>query len=310
MQIKNRFISWPGAKFRQLEHIFNSVQIDADTICEPFFGTGAFSLQLVDKTDKLFISEQYHLYLWWRYLLKDTDEMISRMSYFREKYADAKTDREVFNKMRSLYNFLSEEDGFYIDTPALLWVLVYQSTNNLARFNKKGGYNQTWGKNRNVPDPNVVFNNEAKATLCKMRSSLASREYDFHNKDLILMDIFSDFKICLHKFESYIYTHECKPFIFLDPPYIIKTEVYKKNDWTIEQERMLFDAMHQYDRHSTPWIMTNYIQTDVQKHPFYQEIYDNWQVIPLPRKLDARPTGTGNYVEEVIICGKGVKTNV
>ena len=304
MQIKNRFISWPGAKFRQLEHIFNSIQIDADTICEPFFGTGAFSLQLVDKTDKLFISEQDRLYWWWRHLLENTDTMIYNMSYFREKYAAAKTDRETFTEMRSSYNLFYKTNPMSLTTSALLWVLVYQSTNNLARFNKQGGYNQTWGKNRNVPDPKAVFNDEAKEALRKTALSLVNDDW------AEIMDIWTDFKICLHKFESYIYTHECKPFIFLDPPYIIKTEVYKKNDWTIEQERMLFDAMHQYDRHSTPWIMTNYIQTDVQKHPFYQEIYDNWQVIPLPRKLDARPTGTGNYVEEVIICGKGVKTNV
>lgn len=285
----NRFLSWPGAKFRQMDEILKYIDINKNNIiCEPYLGTGAFSLNFLSNSCHFIWAEKnVYLYNWWKHLLNTPDIFVQRMAYFREYYNKAKEDRNIYNNMRDHFNKISISDPENIDSSALLWVLVYQSTNNLARFNKKGEYNQTWGKGRKIPDPNIVFNNK----ILQYLRNLKDRTFLYNSAEKAMEKIINSINIV----------------VYLDPPYFLRTEVYDK-DWSLESEKILFNNLDILDANNIPWFMTNYlsIQKDNQiiHHPFMDLINQrDWSLIPLNRKLDARPTSSGNKAYEYIIVG-------
>jgi len=288
VKIKNRILSWPGTKFRQIDDILNIIKTDNyNTICEPYLGGAAFSLQQ-DSNKKFFWAEKNKdLYNWWRNLLYKTEDLIERMQYFKDLYKDASQDKEVFLQMREDYNFRKISNPQKTETSALLWVLIYQSTNNLARFNKKGGYNQTWGKGRKVPDISSYFNNE----VIQYFKNISYNTCLYNKAEDVLNDVLKlDNKDVL---------------VYLDPPYLLRTEVYDKT-WNIDEEKKMFEYIDKLENQGIAWFMTNYLsiesKTGKKEHPFLDTIY-KWSIFPLDRKKDARPTTSGNKANEFIIVG-------
>lgn len=295
----NRFLSWPGAKFRQMPDILEVLpRRDYTTIVEPFFGTGAFTWAFFEHQPKhlLMAEADDRLRDMWWCLLYRTRDFIDLLARVREEYASAGADREVFNKLRDGYNSI-QAAGDYMYASAMLWVLVYQSTNNLARFNKSGGYNQTWGKGRKVPDPLVIFGEVEKKAL---------------DWAYFASDSFKHFSLDFDRTREQLGEHLLygeKPencLVFLDPPYIVRTETYQRGCWTMKEEEELFGWMREMDSQGVPWLMTNYLEKDGVSHPYRQEIEDTWEVRNLDRKLDTRPNGSNTPVSEVMILGKGL----
>ena len=308
----NRFLSWPGAKYRQMDQILSVLPERSEpwkVIIEPFFGTGALTWELLspDSPQRIFAAEKDdHLRRWWEHLLKSPANMIAEMADIRERFAEAKNDRDIFDDLRDGYNREFHNHPRELQTSALLWVLVYQSTNNLARFNSKGGYNQTWGKGRNVPDPKEIFGEVEQAALARF----ARRAYNERKP------LYTDFRDLFKEFFLFfsggcIKAEDC--ICFLDPPYIVRTETYQKGCWTLDDEKSLWFWCRRMDEQGIPWVMTNYLSKDdsvskkVVEHPMLTEILDTWRTVPIDRKLDTRPTGSSTPVEEVAILGKAVK---
>jgi len=278
-------------------------------VVEPFFGTGAFTWEMISQhpmPHRHFIAAEKdsRLAQWWNCILFRTDDMIAEMSSVRAEFSKAGEDRDEFDRLRGTYNSRQDFHAFDIRTSAMLWVLIYQSTNNLARFNKSGGYNQTWGKGRKIPDPEVVFDAEAIGMLEIFKEG--------HSHPYLI----SDFRDVRHSVDHYI-RNDGNPencIVFLDPPYIVRTETYQKGCWSPFDEENMWDWCKELDELSVSWIMTNYLRKDdtvsgaIVEHPFIEEIEKNWKCVPLDRKLDARPKGTGTKAEEVIILGKSFES--
>ena len=285
--IKNRWFSWPGAKYRQMEQILEHIDISScNTICEPFLGTAAFSLQFAHENKQFIWAEKNkNLYYWWRNLINDPHSLIKTMSSYKDKYKEAGQDKAIFNTMRAEYNRLFATQPDSIDASALLWVLVYQSINNLARFNKKGEYNQSWGQNRKVPDPHEIFNKDSLQDLMHLKDNVFL--YQEAGDAISEVGMAND------------------PVVYFDPPYILRTEVYDK-DWDVKKERRMFNWISILEENNIPWFMTNYLVIQKEngntEHPFMEEI-KNWTLIPLDRKLDSRPTGSSEKAEEYVIVG-------
>lgn len=288
----NRLLSWPGAKYRQMDAITALAPRDPRIIVEPFFGTGAFTWTMRKFCGAAWAAEgDAHLYWWWRNLIEHTDEMVEAMAAKREEFADAQHDRAVFDALRDGYNEMYGMDARGLETAAQLWVLVYQSTNNLARFNSSGWYNQTWGKGRKVPDPREVFGPEERFALSWWR--------------MALVDGFQgDFRECLDCFLNYGDKDEAV--VFLDPPYLVRTETYQRGCWTLPDEQDLWRYCEWMDEADIPWLMTNYLRKDDTVHPLEARIRERWRVVPLKRMMDARPTAGGTPAEEVVVLGGAV----
>lgn len=312
----NRFLSWPGAKFRQMSQITDALSGRPgpwQVIIEPFFGTGAFTWEMMSAdTVSVFASEKdARLRTWWQNLLLHTDEMISEMSSVRREFEAAGVDRAVFDRLRDTYNVEQVERPADIRTSAMLWVLVYQSTNNLARFNRSGGYNQTWGKGRRVPDPTVVFDDEARWAM----RSLVRKASPPSSGTILIGDFrstFEKFRVLVDGSVLLSGIARSEMIAFLDPPYVIRTETYQKGCWTLRDEEDMWTWVRWMDVEGIPWVMTNYLSKDdsvsgkVVEHPMMEEIRDTWRVLPLDRRIDTRPAGVSTPSEEIMILGKSL----
>jgi len=290
----NRILSWPGSKYRQLNRLLHYIPEnypDDLIVCEPFFGTGAFTISFIENIQApTFIAEaNAPLRNWWHWLLTETNQLIATMAEFRERYAAASEDRVVFDQMRDGWNAANQRCPNAIETAAWLWCLVYQSTNNLARFNSTGGYNQTWGKGRVIPDPNKLYGSDELHAIAQLAANTQA-------------GVFSDCFHCLDAFLELVDDGR-EAFCFLDPPYIVQTETYDRGCWTEQHVAKLMNYIEWLEERGIAWIMTEYMGKGEKRHPYEHTLRTHYRVIPLPRGMDARPNGSHLETEEVVILG-------
>ncbi|MFA5452597.1 MAG: DNA adenine methylase [Candidatus Methanomethylophilaceae archaeon] len=291
-----KLISWPGNKQRQMNQILrfvpDTIRDDA-AVCEPFFGTGAFTMSLLDTTNgPVFAAEACKpLHNWWAHLMQSTNEMISLMSDYRSQYAGAKTDRKVFDELRDGWNAMNISSPSSVETAAMFWVLIYQSTNNLVRFNQSGKYNQTWGKGRNVPDPLQVFTEVPRRYISWLHEAT--------NKGCFA----TDFNDAISKFIEYGDVGVC----FIDPPYILETGTYDDDCWGDDELAQLMGWVERLENDRYWWMWTDYIANGDVRHPYENSIRSHFTVEPLVRNRNARPNGTSDTKEEVMILGSDVE---
>ncbi len=296
--MRTRLLSWPGAKYRQLDDLLKWVPHnypDNMAICEPFWGTGAFTMSLVENISApVFIAEANQpLRNWWNWMMNDQSGLIDRMMHYRQHFIDAGKDRSVYDAMRDGWNKQKIVQPDHIDTAAWLWCLVYQSTNNLARFNSKGHYNQTWGQGRKVPDPEAVYGDIERQSLSFLSTAVAAGCLE---KDCFL---------ALDKFMDYV-DGGGDGMCYLDPPYIVQTETYDKNCWERRHVDKLMNYLEGLESRNIPWLMTEYMSKGDKTHPYGNSLHAHYTVLPLDRKMDARPTGEQLPTQEVVILGSWI----
>lgn len=284
-----RTISWPGAKYRVLDTLLSwCPEAPFDVLCEPFFGTGALSLALSPLvTGPVLAAESNaHLRNWWRWLFAEPEAVVDAISELRDNFRDAGADRAVFDALRDGYNRRAQESPNSIETAAHLWVLIFASTNNLARFNQHGQYNQTWGTGRVVPDVRMVISEE---TLRRV-SDVGQR-----------IRLFADFKEALDEFLDYA-DEGNTGFAYLDPPYILEAGMYDANRWSLSDLTMLMAYIEGMEERGLWWIYTDYMAKGEQEHP-YSVALSRFRQVPIMSTRDARPSGMALSKHEVLIIG-------
>lgn len=144
--------------------------------------------------------------------------------------------KEHYESLRRLFNEGSPKDSLYTHyqggnfepkDPQLFMCLLSCCTNNLIRFNKSGGFNQTWGKRR--------FNSSMEEKLRSFRSRIKDKKIEFHVGD----------------FASVVTIGRT---LFVDPPYLISSAGYNTS-WTIDDENRLYRFLKGKD-----FILTNFLQ--------------------------------------------------
>lgn len=289
-------ISWPGNKRKQLPHLlaFLPEKLPPSVgVCEPFFGAGCFTLAMLDHGQKgpVYAAEAcLPLWAWWQNMMEQPEYMRERMAETRREYAEARSDRAVFDALRDGWNESWERDGFTADNAAMLWVLVYQSTNNLARFNQTGKYNQTWGQGRRVPDPYTVFGKKEIAQLHELKAATDAGCFALDFREALGKALDADSGVLF----------------YLDPPYILETGTYKTDCWGRPQLDAMMQWVEGLDRGGYWWLWTDYLGNGKERHPYEASIRSHYRVFPLPRGRDSRPNGTADAKEEVIIAGMAV----
>ena len=295
-----RFISWPGAKYRQLKMLLQyATNIGVGTaLCEPFFGTGCFTMHFIRKArGRVYASDSCEpLYSWWNYLINHTDIFVKELARASEHVRNSVNSKEDFALLRNQWNQLNEDDPGSIEVAALLWPMIYKSTNNLARFNKTGKYGQSYGHGRNIPNTEAVFDSEGIEIIEYLREGMATGCFVrscFECLDLFLYDLNS----------------VNGAFCFLDPPYIVSNDVYSRGSWGIEDVYRLRGIIQDLENAGVPWMMTEYFKKGDVVHPLAEDYRSNFRVFPLDRKCDAAPRMAQVPADEVVVVGSSNRIN-
>jgi len=289
-------ISWPGAKRRRVDDLLAWCPAgEIGATCEPFWGTGALTVELLRLgrvTGPVFAAEANGpLRRWWSWLLSDVDGAVGLMGEWRAKYGMAGDEREVYGEMRTRWNSMQAADPDGADTSALLWCLVYASTNNLARFNRKGEYNQTWGRGRVIPDPAAMFAPDTVRVL----DDLAGR-----------IEMHTDFQAALDAFFAYV-DDGGVGVCYLDPPYVLQAEMYDANRWGAPDVARLMDYLEGLEARHAWWFYTDYLERAGAEHPYRQALEAHFRCQPVSLTGNARPTGSSVSSLEVVVCGSVVE---
>ena len=211
---------YAGCKYNLLEEL-DKVIPAGDTLIDMFGGSGVVAVNMAYKFKKVIYNDiMTPLVYMHRNMCKDDLETILQKarelsSKIPEKYAEL---RGSYNHLQETMKQMSIADG-WSELGYRFFGLMLSCTNNLVRFNKKGGFNQTCGK-RQLTDPKIV-----EITAWKAKLSDISKE----NRTSIM------FNDC--SYEAYG-NMDAGTVVYADPPYS-NTEAGYNGGWTVDSDARL-----------------------------------------------------------------------
>ena len=218
MTFMNSPFPYAGCKFNLLEQLDPYIP-SGERLFDVFGGSAVVGVNMSKKFNFVCITDILgDLISMHRSLQTDNpDDIISKLKDLSSK------DPEKYAELRNDYNALdkdSPERGYR------LYGLILSCTNNLMRFNQKGGFNQTCGK-RQLTAPKEA---EIRAWCGMLQSEQGSRIKFGHGSFDVVMQRIAD---------------RIPPegtVIYLDPPYS-NTEAGYNSTWTVEQDNRLSGFM-------------------------------------------------------------------
>ncbi len=199
--------NFTGSKFPLLDQLLPLFDYSKKTFVDLFVGGGSVYVNVLDKYDEVVINDVIDdLVGIHRELMLRPNGVIEDV----KTLAVCKNDQDMYNRLRDHYNEIGGSD--------VLWALMLSCTNNMMRFNKKGGFNQTWGKrgwNDNTQKKVFEFVNHIQKYMKKV---------DYRSGN------FYDVKL----YEPSM--------IYADPPYT-NTEAGYNAFWSVELEKKLYDYL-------------------------------------------------------------------
>ncbi len=193
-----------------------------------FCGGGGFFINTMSEFKGLIVNDIITPLIQFYQWLQDTEWDIV-ISVIRSTNI-SKDDQQGYLDLRKRFN----DEKNFID----FFMLVCCCTNNMMRFNKSYGFNQTWGK-RNF---NQSTENKLRAYHAKIFENPCIH---FLNKSFIdFIDIETG----------------PKSFVYLDPPYLI-TEAGYNAYWSQELENKLYLYINELNKNGIPFMLSN-----VQRH--------------------------------------------
>jgi DNA adenine methylase Dam len=254
---------WVGNKKTLLPIIQNAYNASGCTkIIEPFCGSAIFSLNT--KADTIEISDSNNQLIdLWLDLKNHWEELNSILS--KIDIIEISKVQEKYILLRKSYNKCSRG----VLKSALLYVLLGGCTNNLARWNSAGEFNQTWGNRRAILEDYLVI--ELKDKIGATNFNIFCRPYGEINPDK-------------------------NTFVYLDPPYLLSNDCYTANSWDLESEESLLDWIKTL---KCKWALSNIITKNDKTNTLLQNFGKEYNLINLTKKYNAK---VGGYK-------KGIKNN-
>lgn len=196
----NSFLNYTGNKYKLLPQILPHFDYSKNTFIDLFAGGGAVFANVLDKYQKIIVNDKIYNLIKIHELIFD-EQFIK----FVKNACPDKDDKEGFLELRKFYN----ENP----SPDRLMALILCCTNNFARFNLKGEFNQTHGKrtfNKKTAEKIELWVKHVKPFLDKI---------SFYSLD----------------FGAFLVQKQDKNmFFYIDPPYTATkagyNTVYKKED--------------------------------------------------------------------------------
>lgn len=234
----NKYIKSPinyiGCKHKLLTSILPLFPQNIDTFVDLFCGSGTIGLNV--KSDKHVYNDINYKVL---EILKtisedDVDKILDDIEYIIDKYKLSKTNEDGFIELRKEYNI-------YRQGSVMLYTLMCYSFNYQCRFNNKGEYNSSFGRNRSQ------FSSRQCDNLQECSNVLKGQNCTFSSYD------FSEF--------DYSKLSE-NDFVYIDPPYLSTTGSYNDGrrmfgNYTEQKEYELYDVMAKLNRLHIKFAVSN-----------------------------------------------------
>ena len=232
--IKSPF-PYAGCKYPLLEELDKEIPA-GDTLVDMFGGSGVVGINMAYKFNHVIYNDIMEplVFMHKNMYLDPLDTVLQKArdlsSKIPEKYAE----------LRNAYNNLIEEvklmhyhdtDERWKEVGYRFFGLMLSCTNNLVRFNRKGGFNQTCGK-RQLTDPKV-----AEITLWKQKLDEIAPKMQFFSQSFEAFDGLPDGTV-----------------VYADPPYS-NTEAGYNGGWTVDSDARLAKFILEHMNHK--WVFSS-----------------------------------------------------
>lgn len=178
-------------------------------------------------------------------------EAVSILKQTIHKYQLSKTNEEGFKQIREDYNNGNKSwDMFY--------AMLTNAFNYQIRFNKQGGYNMPFGRNRSWFNPTLEKN------FIQFVDKLSSTNIKFTNKDFREFD-----------------TYEFSPndFVYCDPPYLVTTAAYNENGgWTEQDEIDLLNFLDNLHSKNIKFALSNVLESKGKSNDILKEWSNKYNI--------------------------------
>lgn len=212
---------YAGCKYDLLEHLDAALPQQYGTLFDVFGGSGAVGVNLAYRFGQVYITDILSdLVSMHRNLQSDEpDHIVARLRELSSR------EPEKYAELRNAYNSMDPKDP---DRGYRLYGLILSCTNNLMRFNRKGGFNQTCGKRQ------LTDNKEREIRAwCERLKSYGDR-IKFGS---------APFDKVLSRIREGAFIPEATV-IYLDPPYS-NTQAGYNSTWTVDDDDRLAEFMMQ-----------------------------------------------------------------
>lgn len=141
-------IRWAGSKKRVLNEMLESFKKEKVNYVEPFLGSGAVMLNVINNLDSLKYKDIYvndintNIINFYKYLKSKPMELIKSLNEISNIYnsKNMKEKEKYFYEIRKIFNTTKENKQIYF------YFLMKTGFNGVYRENKKGEYNVPFGK--------------------------------------------------------------------------------------------------------------------------------------------------------------------
>ena len=155
--------------------------------------------------------------------------------------------------------------------PILFMCALSCCTNNMIRYNKSGGFNQTWGKRK--------FNPNMEKKLRAFRERIRNKKIDFLIGDFTNVPVMND------------------AVYFADPPYYITSAGYN-TAWGEDNEYALYDYLSKVRFVMTNFITRGELENDILRH---QIVKHGWMFRELRSGQMRAQRNKGDSYSEIIV---------
>lgn len=217
----NGVMNYTGSKFKLLEQILPEMDYNKKFFVDLFAGSFVVGANLVDKYDKLVINDIVSDIIGIHKGIVENDNIINEMI----KLSPNKENKDEYLQLRESYNINP--------TPAKLWALMLSCTNNLSRFNKKGEFNQTWGKRS--------YNDNTKKKI----EEFVNHVRPYKDKLMFTSKHFNDVRFNNYK----------DIMVYIDSPYT-GTEAGYSGLWKKEDDLLLYNYCKMLDKNGSSFMLS------------------------------------------------------
>jgi DNA adenine methylase Dam len=259
--------NYTGSKYPILPNLYEHFPDNVDTFWDLFVGGG--SVFINSRYDNIVINDIITplIQIYQSLYDEDFDTIIKNI----ENQFIPKDNPTIYGNKRDEFNISGD--------PYIFFNLVSSCTNNMMRFNKKGKFNQTYGKRS--------FNDNTKKRLEEYSKTIKQKNVKFLNKSFV--DVIDD--IIATKGENFVY---------IDPPYLISEAGYNAY-WSKELEIQLYDKINKLHDNGIKFMLSNIVEHKGQKNPYLSLLSKEYKVIEIDNNFNKVSKKNIGETKEVIV---------
>lgn len=229
-------LNYTGGKFKLLPQILPLFPKEIDTFIDLFGGGFNVGINVPAKTI-VYNEIMPDICNIIKGIRESEDNIMEEFQSIIDTYGLNKINREGYLKLREEWNNSLDRDW------EKLYMLICHSFNNNIRFNKKGGFNVPFGKDRSE------FNPTLKQKFLDFREKIKNINVVVSNNTFTEIQINPDY------------------FYYSDSPYYISTANYNENNgWTEQDDINLMEYLDKVNSAGAKFAMSNVLEHKGQKN--------------------------------------------